>query len=272
MNVRKKSEWIQKYGLFILVLVVWISYIFIMRFFFKSDTDKNSAGTFGDMFGALNTLFTGLAFVGVVISLLQQNKALEQQNKSLIKQQQALDQQKTVLEQQQEALNIQKNELELYKNELHKNNIQLTEHSVHMRLQRIENTIFNLLDAHAKDIENIYSKHQDYIKLKGYELLEEILDKLISTNRVKNVNSYRDSDNYPEYVYLGNVQGAYGKFRYIIKYIDQLEDVTYNQKQDFMRMVDAQLSTSVSSLYLYKIYFHSDDETYGEILKKYKII
>ena len=93
--MKKISEWIQKYGwvLFILVVVVWIGYIFIMNMIYKSDADLNKAGTFGDMFGALNTLFTGLAFVGVVISLLQQNKALERQNISLEKQQKALEQQ-----------------------------------------------------------------------------------------------------------------------------------------------------------------------------------
>lgn len=32
-------------------------------------------GTFGDMFGAINSLFTGLAFWGVVMTLWQQQKA-----------------------------------------------------------------------------------------------------------------------------------------------------------------------------------------------------
>ena len=40
-------------------------------------------GTFGDMFGGLNTLFSGFAFAGIIISILIQQKELEQTNKEL---------------------------------------------------------------------------------------------------------------------------------------------------------------------------------------------
>jgi hypothetical protein len=38
--------------------------------------DYTKAGVFGDMFGALNTLFTGFAFVGLVYTILQQREQL----------------------------------------------------------------------------------------------------------------------------------------------------------------------------------------------------
>ena len=40
-------------------------------------------GTFGDMFGAVNSLFSGLAFAGVVYAILMQRKELELQRAEL---------------------------------------------------------------------------------------------------------------------------------------------------------------------------------------------
>ncbi|MDO9053237.1 MAG: hypothetical protein Q7U37_04820 [Gallionella sp.] len=41
-------------------------------------------GTFGDMFGAVNALFSGLAFVGVVYAILLQRGELQLQREELI--------------------------------------------------------------------------------------------------------------------------------------------------------------------------------------------
>jgi hypothetical protein len=40
-------------------------------------------GTFGDMFGAVNTLFSGLAFAGVIYAIFLQSQELELQRKEL---------------------------------------------------------------------------------------------------------------------------------------------------------------------------------------------
>lgn len=42
-----------------------------------------SFGTFGDSFGALTSLFTGLAFVGLIITLRQQKLQIEMQREDL---------------------------------------------------------------------------------------------------------------------------------------------------------------------------------------------
>ncbi len=41
-------------------------------------------GTFGDMFGAVNSLFSGLAFVGVVFAILLQREELQLQREELL--------------------------------------------------------------------------------------------------------------------------------------------------------------------------------------------
>ena len=56
-------------------IAAWLIYGRVIDHFFASWAE---AGTFGDSFGALNTLFTGLAFVVVLASLLQQARQVEQ--------------------------------------------------------------------------------------------------------------------------------------------------------------------------------------------------
>ena len=48
--------------------------------------DFSRSGTFGDSFGVLNTLFSGLAFAGIVMSIKMQNDEMREQRKELQKQ------------------------------------------------------------------------------------------------------------------------------------------------------------------------------------------
>jgi hypothetical protein len=46
-------------------------------------SDAEGRGTFGDMFGGLNTAFAGLAFAGIVLAILMQRRELELQRQEL---------------------------------------------------------------------------------------------------------------------------------------------------------------------------------------------
>jgi len=64
----KIIEWIPLSGL--IYFLVFIGYYFWMRGHdFSSFNSISAAGQFGDMFGAFNALFTGLAFVGLAITI-----------------------------------------------------------------------------------------------------------------------------------------------------------------------------------------------------------
>lgn len=62
------------------LVVISIAFPFIVNHFF-SDWEKS--GTFGDTFGALNSLFSGLAFAGVIVTILIQKSELENQRTEL---------------------------------------------------------------------------------------------------------------------------------------------------------------------------------------------
>ena len=70
-------------GLFILFGLV-ISVQVIAGFVISGQfTNWGDRGTFGDMFGAVNTLFSGLAFSGIIYTIFLQGKELELQREEL---------------------------------------------------------------------------------------------------------------------------------------------------------------------------------------------
>lgn len=73
-----------KSGLLILmiliVVVIWILSSFLIIFGLDNWSDR---GTFGDLFGAVNALFSGLAFAGLIYTIVLQKQDLELQRKEI---------------------------------------------------------------------------------------------------------------------------------------------------------------------------------------------
>lgn len=117
-----------KTAVFILLLFIiagWVSYPFILMHL--SPVMSDDLGKFGDSFGALNTLFSGLAFVGLIYAILLQR----------------------------EDLRIQSKELELTRQELRAQRGEFAEQNATMRIQRFENTLFNMISMHNQILESI---------------------------------------------------------------------------------------------------------------------
>lgn len=96
------------------VAVSWIGTIYLIPKIYGPPTE---AGTFGDMFGSLNALFSGLAFIGVIVAILLQKSELE----------------------------LQRQELEETRGELRGQKVQLEEQNKTFRKQSFEGTFFQLL-------------------------------------------------------------------------------------------------------------------------------
>jgi len=62
------------------ILLIWIGYGLWVYYNISPWSDR---GQFGDMFGAVNALFSGLAFAGVIIALVFQRRELELQRREL---------------------------------------------------------------------------------------------------------------------------------------------------------------------------------------------
>jgi hypothetical protein len=87
----------------------------------------NNANEMGDSFGIVNSLFSGLAFAGLIVTILLQKEELKEQRKEIIQQTKALNQQSKELESQKVVL---ENQL------LHSNH------------QRFETTFFNMIEKY----------------------------------------------------------------------------------------------------------------------------
>ena len=78
--------------IFMLVVGVWVGSLWLITHYVESSnpallTHEAARGVFGDQFGAVNALFSGLAFSGVIVTLLLQQREIKRQSYSLQRQQ-----------------------------------------------------------------------------------------------------------------------------------------------------------------------------------------
>lgn len=67
-------------GVAVLIVVAWAG-VAAVAYFALPDWEKR--GQFGDIFGAVNALFSGLAFAGLIFAILLQREDLELQRQEL---------------------------------------------------------------------------------------------------------------------------------------------------------------------------------------------
>lgn len=123
----KKDWWLKWYvfvSAFIIIAALWIfSYFVIMN---VSSGCQELAGQTGDTFGAINALFSGFAFTGIIFTILIQSKELR----------------------------LQRTELRLTRRELKLTRAQYEEQNKNLKKQSFETTFFNLLNSNRTMVVN----------------------------------------------------------------------------------------------------------------------
>lgn len=114
--MKKNIVWVMFGGVIILFLLN-----FSMIFFVPNE---NTRGTFGDQFGAVNALFSGLAFAGLIYTIVLQRRDLELQRHDL---------------------KLQRDELALTRQEMEEQTAEFEKQNETLKIQRFENTFFNML-------------------------------------------------------------------------------------------------------------------------------
>ena len=128
---------------------------FSMVFFVK---DENFRGTFGDQFGAVNALFSGLAFTGLIYTIILQRRDLKLQR---------------------DDLGLQREELALTRHEMEEQTAEFEKQNETLKIQRFENTFFNMLSQFQEVVNNLsaqYRKHGDNVELLGRKLFENYFE------------------------------------------------------------------------------------------------
>lgn len=108
--------------IFLIILVV--IYTFILNCVITNTTHR---GTFGDSFGALNTLFSGLALGGIIISIMMQQNEMQDQ--------------RIEMEMQREEMKLQR--LEMSSSRYQNNHDRIT-NLVYLQLSKFEKSVENL--------------------------------------------------------------------------------------------------------------------------------
>lgn len=110
------------------IVLLWVLSAVVIVY--ASDSAERR-GQFGDMFGAINALFAGLAFVGLIVAILMQREELQLQR---------------------EDLALQRNELELTRKELEGQKQQMELQNKTLRRQQFEATFFQMLSLHNQNV------------------------------------------------------------------------------------------------------------------------
>ena len=248
----------------IILILYFLNYILLKN-------DFNNRGTFGDMFGASNSLFSGLALAGIIFSILLQRRELKYQRDELIE--------------TRKEFNIQNSTL---------------------KFQRFENTFFNLLNLHHQIIENIDytdklrkddnrtiggAREYEFVTIKGRDFFKdkfEILHRKLENTNLENTNVvYLDF-----YKSLQTDLGHYFRHVYrIIKFVDETEFISkielqentkivnndmylnenYKIKYKYISMFRAQLSDYELLWLFYNCISNNGVEKFKPLIEKYSI-
>jgi len=139
----------------VLIISAWIYTYYQLK-----DLDPNIRGTFGDMFGSINALFSGLALAGIIITILLQQK-----------------------------------ELRLQRQELSETRKEFKIQNETLRIQRFENTFFSLLNIHHKIVSDIdyryYKSREKDFGIASYSFQTKTEDKEVVVIEGRDVFRFR---------------------------------------------------------------------------------
>lgn len=235
MNMGKLTKWMKNN-------IVWLMFggvviLFLLNFsmvFFVDDKDLR--GTFGDQFGAVNALFSGLAFTGLIYTIILQRRDLELQRHDL---------------------KLQRDELALTRQEMEEQTAEFEKQNETLNIQRFDNTFFNMLNLQQEITRDLVIEHKDtgteMTVKKGRDVFpffyEELKDRYAYSGGSEMTTFKRvleRDENYKKH--LVGVRQMWFLDHYIrhlyriFKYIDEAETVSATKKQDYATIVRATLS------------------------------
>jgi hypothetical protein len=220
-------------GMIVLIIVVLVGAYYLIPYLAK-DGLPASLGLFGDQFGAVNALFSGLAFAGLIYTILLQKEELKAQREELTLTRQEIEGQKLELKAQNETL----------------------------ALQRFENSFFQLLGyyTHAKE-KNFYSESYSGFKNKYNQN---------SGNNQGAEERYRDEFKSANNRY-GSFSSYFVILRELVDYVDGITTIDDTQKKFYIDIICASLSDHELWLLFYSILYDPRLSALKESVEKYSM-
>lgn len=211
--------------------------------------DETNRGTFGDMFGAVNALFTGLAFAILIFTVWLQRH----------------------------ELSLQRKELELTRHELQGQKEQLLEQNQTLRVQRFENTFFQLLRVHndiisaidLMDEEGHTTKSRDCFRV-FYKRLRKIFGPHVMYDTPDDDSLATASRTYLEF-YDAHQEEIGHYFRHLYHIIKFVKTSDIDDKRRYTTFVRAQLSSYELALLFYNGLSEHGREKFKPLIEEFAL-
>lgn len=247
---RKQKYWLILAAAVLIVVAVCVTYFFVIQSKISSPEER---GFFGDMFGAVGALFSGFAFAGVIITMLQQKEELELQR---------------------QELSQTNKELELQRKEMNEQNRSLM-------LQRFENMFFSMLHIEQELLQSI--KYTEKSQSNGVQTTEgrvammnqyntfgiliegdlfyrqnptASFDTVLDNSRAWN-NIYQQFEQYFNYIYQ------------ILRFIDESQYLSENEKFRYTRLLNSHMSPYELLFLFYHCISNNGKTTIKPLVEKY---
>lgn len=258
-NDNKSRLWIWIVLAIIGVIAAWGLSWWLINRNIDCATDR---GTFGDMFGAVNALFSGLAFAGLIVTLIYQK----------------------------EEIKLQRDELAETRKELQGQREEFEEQNKTMKRQRFESTFFNMLSLQQEIIASLSYENpiQDETKLKQCDVKHRIYKSRDIFEGIY-TDAIIDYDGKLCYGGIKSKLADYGCIAYtqikglsfldhyfrhlyrIIKYVDTSDSISDDERYDYVCIVRSQLSDYELVMLFYNCLTANGKAKFKPLIEKYSI-
>ena len=141
MHMNKRLLLRLRKNLFIIMIVMVLLLFLANLCLIFLPFDKDERGTFGDQFGAVNALFSGLAFAGLIYTIILQRHDLKLQRRDL---------------------HYQRRELELTRKEMEEQTAEFEKQNETLKIQRFENLFYSMLNLQQQIVDGLrYDYYED---------------------------------------------------------------------------------------------------------------
>ena len=199
--------------------------------------NPNEHGTFGDMFGTINALFSGLAFAGLIVTLLYPK----------------------------EELTLQREELKATREEMKSQRMEFEKQNKTLKRQRFENTFFNMLSLQNEIVAGLsyeVTNPTSYkvVQYKSREVFSAVcLHANFPTSPISKSRIHPLFNHYFRYLYR------------IYKYIDNTDLIANGERYDYTCIVRSQLSDYELVMIFYNCLTENGCEKFKPLIEKYTV-
>ena len=238
-----------KFGWVLIIGVVTIIIIYAAALLYLTwplgEMSIAQTGVFGDSFGILTSLFSGLAFAGLIITILMQKQ----------------------------ELTLQREELSLTREELSGQREELRIQNSTMIHQNFENTFFRMLSLHNEIVKGIDIKLGNY-EHRGRDAFQALYNQFMRTEMGKQLQDSgieKINENYLRF-YHGKQHEIGHYFRNLYNIIKFVHESESPNKKLYTNIVRAQLSSYELFFLFYNCLSQMGKEKFKPLIEEYSLL